>query len=190
MQALADVKGQLAAYSFPQHLGGYTYTGSAAFPTPLEYAGADRIDVGAYQRGDETLYVAAVRYERDRPGHKFVSQSNRPYSFDWNRVGGGAATVADLKVSYDDLRPKIRLGAEPGAAPGFGPEFTGPWRVYSWYAVAGHTTPSAVKAKLLAVLDWRLSRSVSPPPAVLLVATRPDAASATDAVAMTVASSR
>ena len=182
-QAMASVPGQLSAYAFPEKLGAYRYAGPASFPTPLEYAGADRIDIAAYQYGGNTLYVAAVRYERDRPGHKFVSQSNRPYSFDWNRVGSGTVFAESLQLRYDDLRPKIRqeeafapvvdatATMEPGAASALGP-----WRVYSWYSVAGRTTISAMKAKLLAVLDWRTPRAATPPPTVFLVAMQPSAA--------------
>lgn len=195
MQALAGVKGDLPAYVFPQRLGDYAYAGTAIFPTPLEYAGADRIDVAAYRHGDERLYVAAVRYERDRPGHKLVSQSNRPYSFDWHRVASGTAMAADVQVRYDDLKPKVRLedtfepsmgpatlGADAAPASGVDvnpnanvadgahPRPPGPWRVYSWYAVAGHTTTSAVKAKLLAILDWRNQLDRHAVPSVLLVA--------------------
>jgi len=172
MQALADVKGQLAAYSFPQHLAGYTYTGPASFPTPLEYAGADRIDVAAYQRGDETLFVAAIRYELDRPGHKFVSSTNRAYSFDWNRVGGGIVKRGAAEMRYDDLRPKIRLDSAETANTTALREVAGHWRVYSWYAVAGETTTSDLKAKLFAVYDWLTPRAEKAPPTVYLVATR------------------
>ena len=178
--ALSAVKGELPAFPFPQQLGGYTYVGTAAFPTPLEYAGADRVDAAAYERRDERgseragerrgepggqrLYVAAIRYERDRPGHKFVSQSNRPYSFDWNRTSSGTATAGSLKLHYDDVNPKERWHEL---------DTSRPWRVYSWYAVAGRTTTSAVKAKLLALLDWRTPRAAASPPTVFLVATHP-----------------
>jgi hypothetical protein len=88
-----------------------------------------------------------------------------------------------LQLRYDDLRPKIRqeeafapvvdatATMEPGAASALGP-----WRVYSWYSVAGRTTISAMKAKLLAVLDWRTPRAATPPPTVFLVAMQPSAA--------------
>ena len=163
LQALAQVKGELPAYAFPARFGGYAYVGPAAFPTPLEYAGADRVDVAAYQQGTERLYLAAVRYERDRPGHKFVSQTNRPYSWDWSRIGGGDARSGSVAVRYDDLRPKIRL-EDSTTSP------LGPWRVYSWYAAAGRTTTSATQAKLLALLDWRTARAAGSPPTVFLVA--------------------
>ena len=179
-QALATVKGDLPAYAFPQHIGTYTYAGPASFPTPLEYAGADRIDVAAYRNAEQTIYLAAIRYERDRPGHKFVSQSNQPYSWDWNRVGGGVGKANGVTVRYTDVRPKIRLGEElPGttsvlagsaASHGVGAETVfRPWRVYSWYAVAGQVTPSDLRAKVLAVLDWHTSRTEAAPPTIFLV---------------------
>ena len=188
-QAMASVQGQLPAYRFPQQLGVYHYVGPGSFPTPLEYVGADRIDIAAYQYGGNTLYVAAVRYERDRPGHKFVSQSNRPYSFDWSRVGSGTVSAESLQLHYDDLLPKIRqeedfppnvdaIATMESSAPGY----LGPWRVYSWYSVAGRTTTSAVKAKLFAVLDWRAPRMATPPPTVFLVAAQPSAAIGTVAL--------
>ena len=179
-QALATVKGDLPAYAFPQHIGTYTYAGPASFPTPLEYAGADRIDVAAYRNAEQTIYLAAIRYERDRPGHKFVSQSNQPYSWDWNRVGGGVGKANGVTVRYTDVRPKIRLGEElPGATSvlagsaashGSGAETVfRPWRLYSWYVVAGQTTVSDVKAKLFAVRDWLLPRAANAPPTIFLV---------------------
>ncbi len=179
-QAMATVKGDLPAYAFPQHIGTYTYAGPASFPTPLEYAGADRIDVAAYRDAEQTVYLAAIRYERDRPGHKFVSQSNQPYSWDWNRVGGGVGKANGVAVRYTDVRPKIRLGEElPGttsvlassaASHGSGAEpVFRPWRLFSWYVVAGHTTVSDVKAKLFAVRDWLLPRAANAPPTIFLV---------------------
>ncbi len=179
-QALATVKGDLPAYAFPQHIGSYSYAGPASFPTPLEYAGADRIDVAAYRNAEQTIYLAAIRYERDRPGHKFVSQSNQPYSWDWNRVGGGVGKANGVTVRYTDVRPKIRLGEElPGATSvlagsaashGSGAETVfRPWRLYSWYVVAGQTTVSDVKAKLFAVRDWLLPRAANAPPTIFLV---------------------
>jgi len=178
--ALATVKGDLPAYAFPQHVGTYAYAGPASFPTPLEYAGADRIDVAAYRDAEQTLYLAAIRYERDRPGHKFVSQSNQPYSWDWNRVGGGVGKANGVAVRYTDVRPKIRLDEElPGASSvlagsatshgiGAEPVFR-PWRIYSWYSVDGHVTASDVIAKLLAVRDWLLPRTVNVPPTIFLL---------------------
>ena len=185
------MKGELPAYAFPAEFGGYAYAGSAVFPTPLEYAGADRVDVAAYQQGTERLYLAVVRYERDRPGHKFVSQTNRPYSWDWSRIGGGVAAFGSVAARFDDLRPKIRLEDTTNSP-------LGPWRVYSWYAAAGHTTTSGVKAKLLALLDWRTPRTAAPPPTVFLVAApwvdaaagAPAAAHAFGEVDITSASSR
>ena len=178
--ALATVKGDLPAYAFPQHIGSYSYAGPASFPTPLEYAGADRIDVAAYRDAEQTVYFAAIRYERDRPGHKFVSQSNQPYSWDWNRVGGGVGKANGVAVRYTDVRPKIRLGEDlPGASSvlagsavshGVGAESVfRPWRLYSWYVVAGQTTVSDVKAKLFAVRDWLLPRAANAPPTIFLV---------------------
>ncbi len=179
-QAMSSVQGQLPAYGFPEKLDRYTYAGLATFPTPLEYAGADRIDVAAYRSAEQTVYLAAIGYERDRPGHKFVSQSNQPYSWDWNRVGGGVAKANGVAVRYTDVRPKIRLGDElPGTPSAFAGVANGdsvgtetvfrPWRVYSWYVVAGHTTASDVKAKLFAVRDWLLPRAANAPPTVFLV---------------------
>ena len=179
-QAMSSVQGQLPAYGFPEKLDRYTYVGLATFPTPLEYAGADRIDVAAYRSAEQTVYLAAIRYERDRPGHKFVSQSNQPYSWDWNRVGGGVAKANGAAVRYTDVRPKIRLGDElPGTPSAFAGVANGdsvgtetgfrPWRVYSWYVVAGHTTASDVKAKLFAVRDWLLPRAANAPPTIFLV---------------------
>jgi exosortase A len=179
-QAMSSIQGQLPAYGFPERLDRYTYAGLATFPTPLEYAGADRIDVAAYRGAEQTIYLAAIRYERDRPGHKFVSQSNQPYSWDWNRVGGGVAKANGVAVRYTDVRPKIRLGDElPGTSSVLAGTATGdgigtetvfrPWRVYSWYVVAGNTTASDVKAKFFAVRDWLLPRAANPPPTIFLV---------------------
>jgi uncharacterized protein involved in propanediol utilization len=44
-----------------------------------------------------------------------------------------------------------------------------PWRLYSWYVVAGQTTVSDVKAKLFAVRDWLLPRAANAPPTIFLV---------------------
>jgi outer membrane receptor protein involved in Fe transport len=95
-------------------------------------------------------------------------------------VGGGVAKANGVAVRYTDVRPKIRLGDElPGTSSvlagtatsdGIGTEIVfRPWRVYSWYVVAGNTTASDVKAKLFAVRDWLLPRAANPPPTIFLV---------------------
>lgn len=163
----ATLDGNLPAAEFPRELAGYVYAGPGAFPSPLIYPGADRIDTAVYRRllsagdaGDE-LHYAVVRFERDRPGHKFVSTVNKPWDFDWHRLSSGEEPFAGGVRRYDDVERKVRdIGDDAGR----------PWRLYSWYEADGEVTLSDGRAKWLGLRDWLKPRAAQPAPAIHVVA--------------------
>lgn len=161
----ATIDGDLAPHAFPTEFAGHRQAGLAPFPTPLVYPGADRIDSAVYrlpgEEGSPPMHYAVVRFERDRPGHKFVSQVNKPWDTQWDRTRSGHEVFAGGLRRFDDLSPEYHeLGVSSGGA----------WRVYTWYTASGEATTSPLRAKWLALRDWLKPRAAQDPPTIHVVA--------------------
>lgn len=132
------------------------WRGPALSDDPLlgTYPGAQRL-VGVYDSPDGSLFLSLAYYASERQGEELVGTLNHVFDEKrWQRLEETRRTIPGLDRDVQVLH--LSAGAQE-------------YLVYTWFDVAGRTTASEVRAKLLGVYS-RLTRQRGGQAAISLIA--------------------